>query len=188
MLKLRRSLPDFVDLPLGAGAAARVRPATALDVDRASAFVGNLVKSGVALGDDGFELLALALGESGKALEITEVNIADCSLRLSTAKLSELCTESWSGVCDENGEPLPVTIATMLLLQADPMLRARFAAIVNAGIHEEVAEKNALAASPTGAAAADEATAPDAAKPASPAPPDCAAPAASSAPNSSAPQ
>jgi hypothetical protein len=191
MLKVsRRPLPDYVEIELAPRrtekveggerviserAFARVRPATSIDVDRASVFVQRMMASAVALGDDGFELLALALGADASAIELTDDNKPECAHRLSLAKLAELCTASWSGVCDQDGEPLPVSLENMLLLQMDASLRAAFSAIINGRIHEEAAEKNGSAASPNGAAAADEATAPAAETPASRAPPDYAA-------------
>jgi hypothetical protein len=197
MLKLRRALPEYIEIELAPRrvvkdadgkervfserAVARVRPAIAIDVDRATGFVQRMMGSAAALGDDGFKLLALALAADADAIELTDELKTEGSYRLSLAKLATLCTESWSGVCDQDGEPLPVTLENVLLLHMDAGIRARFSAVINAGIHEESAEKNALAASPNGAAAMDGATARAAATTASPAPADCAAATAPSA-------
>jgi hypothetical protein len=153
MLRLRRARPAFVPVQLGAGAVIRVRPATTADVDHTSARAQRDL-AGFALGGDAIAILAPVLGDGMDvgALKTAE-GIAVASIRLTEVYLVERCNDGWSGVADETGAPIATPdAAAIALLLADPIIRARVLGVINAGVHEEAAEGNAFAASPSGGA------------------------------------
>jgi hypothetical protein len=171
MLALRKRKIEAVTLPLPGGATAKVRPATAADVDQVSAEIQALVAGSLAsMGS--LALVSLVLGEEFDAVDLTDSGmLARVATGLSRLKLASVCCEEWSGVVgEEDGETLDLNIENLALLLQDSRIAAQFDAVINSKRHAEVKEKNASAASPTGAAAAAEPTAPNALPPVSPVP------------------
>jgi hypothetical protein len=153
MLKLKRGMPAFVPVALGGGAVIRVRPATQTDVEAAGAQAQRLLMGFVA-GSEAGDVLAEVLGDGFNVGALRETDrIVAAGSRLAEIYLVLACQDGWTGVGTEDGEPIPAPdAATLAMLLADPVRRARIVAVVNAGLHEETAEKNASGASPNGGA------------------------------------
>jgi len=169
MLRLRKDKPPFVPVALGSDAVIRVRAATQADVDHAAARAGRDLM-GLVGGSEAGAVLAAILGEDFKVGALSDTaRIAAAGERLSEIYLLLACQDGWSGVGNEDGEPIEEPDpATLALLLNDPRRRARIAAVMNAEVHEETLEKNGSAASPNGGADTP-AGAPPAAAAASPA-------------------
>lgn len=162
MLRVRKARPEGIKVSLPGGAFAMVRPATAAEVDRASAEVRALV-AGAAASADSLALVSLALGEEFSVVDLAEPGrLEQVGRGLMRLKLAHLCCESWSGIGDENGAPLELCIENLALLLREARIAAAFDAAVERAIHVEAEEKNASAASPSGGAAAATVIAPNA--------------------------
>jgi len=185
MLLLRSGKLPATTVPLGSGASMQVRPATSFEVDmvRAESRISVL---GLAALQEGAAEAAAILGEDFRDADFTRPAwIEAASRRLSLVRLAVLCSDDWIGVVDAAGAPLPLDAAAVAVLLRDPQIAAKVEGAIEANVHLEWSEKNASAASPNGAAAAGEPTAPNVPAPASPAPTGFADEAASAAPNSS---
>jgi hypothetical protein len=170
MLKLRRGKPSHMPVALGGGAVIRVRPATQTDVEAAGAQAQRLLMGFVA-GSEAGDVLAEVLGDGFTVGALREADrIVAAGSRLAEVYLVLACQDGWTGVGTEDGTPIPEPdAATLALLLADPVCRAKIVAVVNAGLHEETAEKNASSASPNGGAGTPTG-APTAGAPGNPAP------------------
>ena len=185
MLVLRKGPPPATIVQLGSGASARVRPATSFEVDRASYEVSHLLV-GLMAGEEAAAAAALALGEEFREADFTDAGWrAAAAQRLSLLKLAVLCCEAWDGIGDEDGNPLPLSEASLALLLRNPQMARRFSEAIESAVNVEFKEKNVSAASPNGAAAAAGPTAPNAGAPKSDAPTAGAASTASAAPKPS---
>lgn len=170
MLKLRKGKPPFVPVVLGGNAWIRVRAATSMDVDMASARVQPLIM-GVIAGSEKASAVAEVLGDdfSVDALHDNAL-LGAAGTRLVQVFLVMACQDGWHGIVGPDGEviekPSEALVADLL---ADPMRRDRIMRVVESAVHEEQAEKNASPASPNGGAATPTG-APPAAETGSPAP------------------
>ena len=162
------------------GATITLRPATTAEHHAAMAAVERIVAA-ILRGEEAAEtagLDAFALGGDD--------DLAD-GLRqhLVAVELGARVILSWTGIGDEDGNPVEPSRAAILALCRDPTVARRITAAALAPYHRRVAEGNASAASPNGAGEAAKTTAEAAEPPASPAPPADAATAAPSAPSAS---
>ena len=147
-----------------------MRPATVMEVERASADVVSLIQ-GLVIGAEAAMTASVVLGEEFRNADFTNAGWrVAAAKRLALLKLALLCCKSWSGVGDENGDPLPLNEQNLALLLRDPRIANAVSAAIEAPVHAEVAEKNGSAASLNGAAAADEPTARNAGEQTGPAP------------------
>lgn len=187
MLRLRKSPPPFVPVPLGAGAFIRLRAAASSEVDAAAGAAGSRIaalmlgaEDARALSDllpdlDLGDLVGLADGGDIAARLRAEVGLKSrldlLTERLVLISLVARCNDGWTGVADEDGTPLdaPHEGSIALLLQ-DPGSRGVCHNAIYARYHAEAVEGNGSAASPSGGAAAAETTAPAADLSAAPAP------------------
>jgi hypothetical protein len=154
MIKLRKGKPPFVALKLGEDAYIRVRTATQNDVEYVTAKVTPLIMGLLADSESAGPVLAEVMGDDfslGALKDDARVNAA--AARLTDIYLVLACQDGWGGICDEGGEPIaaPCELSLAQLL-ADPVLRKKIMGVVEAGLHEEIKEKNGSAALPTGEA------------------------------------
>jgi hypothetical protein len=185
MLVLRAKPPAAVKVELPGAAFAMVRPATTPDVDRARAEIAVLVV-GAASNAESLSLVGLILGQDFEIADLTDpVTLKQVTQGLARLKLAHVCTESWSGIGDEDGNALDLNLPNLALLLRDSVIADKFDAVIERKIHGEISEKNGSAASPNGAAAADEPIAPNAGEPTKAALPDSPPQAESSAPSTS---
>jgi hypothetical protein len=168
MLDLTRGRPVAAPVPLGGGAVAMIRPATAFEVDKAGAQV-RIWLAALVEAEDAAARLSDALGEEFAGADFAapewRAAVAD---RLALLELASLCIQSWSGVGigDEPVEPSREAIA---LLLRDAVLSQRIRAAIERGIHVERLEKKGLPVSPPGAGEAAAPIAPNAGDPPPPA-------------------
>jgi hypothetical protein len=153
MLRLRKSKPVAVAVQLGKEAFIKVRPATQLEVDQASAQASNIVM-GLVAGGDGADILSAVLGDEFKVATLKEeTRIGAVISRLAEVYLVHACQEGWTGVGTEDGEPIETPDpANIALLLKDLGLRKKIIDVVNSSVHLETDEKNGSAASPRGGA------------------------------------
>jgi hypothetical protein len=155
MLHLRKGRPPAIKVPLGGGAFAMVRPATATEIDLANADAGAMLLGLI----DSRETAASAIEMLGKELGGVDITtpkwINVVGNRLSLLHIANLCIESWSGVCDDDGAIEKPNLADIALLLRDSSPAQRIDAAIKSSVNLEVAEKNELAASPDGEAVAD---------------------------------
>jgi hypothetical protein len=155
MLKLSKGRPKAIPIMLGGGAVAFVRPATSFEYDLAIAGMAT-ISAGLIRGEEAAVHATNILGEEFTGADFTtKVWIEAAAQRIVLLELALLCTESWDGVVDDSDAPIPVpTKETLALLLRDNETAMRFNATIKSKVHEEIAEGNASAASPNGAAAA----------------------------------
>lgn len=163
MLKVRKGRPEPTAVPLGGGAVAFVRAATAFEVDLAIAGTTKIT-AGLIEGEEAAALATDLLGEEFAGADFTTRTwIEAAAQRVALLELSMLCTSRWEGIVDENDAPVAApTKEIMALLLRDNDIAARFNAAIRAKVHEEIAEGNASAASLSGGAAAASSSAPTA--------------------------
>ena len=170
MLVPRFRNPPAVDVALGQGASVRVRPATVMETERALAEAG-LLAQGLLAGAEAAMTATAALGEEFRDADFTNMSwLIAASKRIALLKLAMQCCDSWSGIGDEDSNPLPLDEQSMALLLRDPTIASKISRAIEAPVHAEIAEKKGSAASPNGAAVEAALTAPNAAAPASPVP------------------
>lgn len=170
MLVPRYHNPPAVDVPLGGGASVRVRAATTMEVERASAEV-SLLAQGLVTGAESAMTASVVLGEEFRSADFTDMAwLTAAAKRLALLKLATKCCESWSGIGDENGVELPLNEQNLALLLRDPKIARSISEAIEAPVHAEIAEKNAFTASLNGGAVAGEPIAPNAGAQTSPAP------------------
>lgn len=188
-LTLRRGLPPFVALPLGNGAAIRLRPATATEVDEAAVRGGEYVAALVLGGQAADTLKALtpqfdtgdlaALAADMQSAGADETLRASLGLKSKVSRLVEWlmlvdltmkCQGGWTGIHDEETgrEIAEPDVGSLALLLQDQVIRENVAQRIYSSVHAEFAEGNGFAASRNGAAAADGTTAKAAGQPAKP--------------------
>jgi len=159
MIKLKRERPPFEVASLGGGAFMRLRPATSFEADQAAARVKHQLM-GLVAGSEAAETLAGLLGpefavHGADGLDAGALGAA--AQFLANAELVMLCQDGWSGIADENGVAIPAPdIGSVALLLRDAIVRDKIMRVVERGIHEASAEKNAFAASRSGEAATDD--------------------------------
>ncbi len=160
MLNLRKGLPRAVPVALGGDAIAMVRPATALEVARATATVSTQL-AGLIAAEDAAALVAAALGEEFAGADFTDPEwVAAASQQLALVELAVFCVESWDGVAVDDTLVSPTREILALLLR-DSVIAAKIRAAIEANVHEAQAEGEGSPVSPPGAGAAGESTAPD---------------------------
>jgi hypothetical protein len=173
MLILRKGRPEAAAVPLPGGAIIHVRPATAFEVDLAAAGAGRMLAALV----DGQDAAAAALEILGDEFRhadfTTKAWLEAAAQRLALLELATACCQRWEGIADETGALIerPERQHLALLLR-DTECARRISEAIRTRVHDEVAEGNASAASPNGAAKAAEAIAPNAAAMTAPAPTD----------------
>ena len=154
-IKLARSArPKAVAVVLKGGAIWRVRPAIALDVEMARAEAVRLF-AGVLAGSQALSALAETFGDLFGLGEGTDDTRREAAMQLlAEVTLALACSEGWQGVFDADGAPIAEPHAgAVALLMSDPVEAQKVRRVLNAGLHAEHDEKNALAASPNGGAA-----------------------------------
>lgn len=148
---------------LGGDAIIRLRATTTFEVEEASARVARQMAAMIAGSADAARLATLIpdfdIGDMAD-----ENRLAAVQRRLLLIDLVALCNDGWSGIVDADDNPLPSPPepAWIALLLDDPGMAAACERAVYARVHEEVAEGNALPASPHGGAQAGNAPAPTA--------------------------
>lgn len=148
-------------VPLPGGAVIFVRPATSFEVDIAAANAARTL-TGLIEGQEAAAVALDVLGDEFRQADFTTRSWLDAAAqRVALLELATFCAEKWDGVADEDGKPIEhPTREYLALLLRDSECALRIAAAIRARVHDEISEGNALAASPSGAAAADAATAP----------------------------
>jgi hypothetical protein len=161
MLKLRRGRLAATAVPLPGGAVIFIRPATAFEVDRAAIGAERML-AGLVEGQTAAASILDVLGDEFREADFTTRGwIAAAAQRIALLELAAICAERLDGVIDDNDRPITVPGKEVLvLLLRDAECGRRIATAINARVHEEVAEGNASAVSPDGAAKAAEDIAP----------------------------
>jgi hypothetical protein len=142
----------FAPVAIGEGAVWRLRPASSLDVEIATARVKRQL-AGLMTGSEQAARLAAIFGPS---LELGgEVDrLVAVSALLGDVELACLCSDGWTGIEDDDGvviaEPDPGSVAFLL---ADQVVLGRVRQVLYADVRAETHEKNGSAASPDGGAA-----------------------------------
>jgi hypothetical protein len=155
---------------LGSGGIIYVRPADTVEHYRAVASINNLV-AGLSDGQSAAASIEAILGKSFANADFSDPGwIAAIAERLVLIKLTVLCAEKWTGVFTKDGRPAELNEASIAALLRDQTIARRVNLAITAPIHAEQVEGNGSAASPSGGAAADQATAVPAAPPDRPAP------------------
>lgn len=161
MLQLREGNPEPVTVKLAGDAWAKVRPAMAFERDLAVGRTGKLL-AGLIQSADAASLAADLLGAEFVTADFTEPGWLDAAAhRIVLIDLATTCVTEWGGIVDQSGTPIekPTRATLALLLRSAPTAHAIEDAMQRE-VNAEIAEKNGLAASPNGEAAADEPTAP----------------------------
>ena len=116
------------------------------------------------MGGEAAEVLAAIFGDAFNVDALADNdNFVTAGQRLAEAHMVLLCQDGWEGVVEIVGEgesgrqvPIELTLGSIALLLDDPACRALVLKVVNASIHEALAEKNGSSASPDGAGEAGE--------------------------------
>jgi hypothetical protein len=150
MLQVRKGHPPAVAVPLGGGAVAMVRPATAFEYDLAVARAGKLL-AGLIESQESATLALEGLGQEFAGADFTsEEWLNAAAQRTALLELATLCVTSWTGVVDETGAAIePSREILALVLRGNQAARAIRLAI-EADVNVELAEGNASATSPNG--------------------------------------
>lgn len=154
---------------LAPGVYVNVRPATRAEMHIAAIKTTALVTA-ARIGAEAMTQLCEACGVAEPDEDRTDELLEALAYRVSMIELAVLCIEDWHGIGDADGNPVPPTREWIALLLRELDASSKIDAAINARIHLEVDEGNGSPASPNGAAAAGENTAPTAGLPASAAP------------------
>jgi hypothetical protein len=166
MLKVHTGKPTPFPVPIGNGF---------IVVHAASSFMIRLAQQRVTRklaalidAEDGAALAASALGEEFRQADFSDSAwIQAAAQTLSLLDLATQCIVSWSGPVDQNDVPLELNPANIAIVLRDHGIAEKVESAINIGVHQELAEKNELAALPRGEAEMDGSTAPAAEAPAS---------------------
>ena len=145
------------------GVSLTMRPASSIDIDQAQGEAARVLAV-LFTAPDTLEDFGLA-----DYLPVTETDaekLLGLSSYLTAALLMEQIVESWEGVSDDGGDPLPLDRASIGLFLLHPGMKQAFEREAYAGVRLERDEGNGFAASETGSAGAAETTAGDAGRPA----------------------
>lgn len=165
MIKVRKGKPLPFPVPLKGGAAIILRPAESFQVEFAKQRVAKLL-AGLLDAEDSASMAMMILGDEFEHANFHEAAWVEAAARrLSLLELATMCVVSWSGFIGEDDEPLELSQQNIALVLRDPTTAETLERALNAGVHEELAEKNELAALPSGGAAMDDSTAQDAGRP-----------------------
>lgn len=152
MLKLRKGRPAAIAVPLGGGAVAMVRPATAFEYDLAAAGARKLL-AGLIESRDSAALVVDILGEEFVGANFTDSAwLQAAALRVTLLESALLCVASWDGVVDESDQPIEKPSREMLaLLLRDGVVAKSIRDAIESRVNLETAEGNGLPGSLTGA-------------------------------------
>jgi hypothetical protein len=142
MLLLRKGRPPAINVPLGGGAFAMVRPATTFETDLAIAKAGELLAGLIDSGESASAAVAILGDEFGNADFTTPVWVNNAAQRVALLELGMLCIESWSGVGDEDENSIEFpTRETLALLLRNSATARRVGDAINGQVNIETAEK-----------------------------------------------
>lgn len=144
------------------GVVLTMRPATSIDVEQAQGEAGRIISQVITAPEPlvGFGLDGIL---PTTALDIEK--LVGLSAYLTAALLMEQIVESWEGVADEGGEPLPLDRPSIGRFLLHPGMKQAFEREAYAAVAVERDEGNGFAASANGSAGAATDTARDAETP-----------------------
>ena len=160
MLQLREGPPEPIVIKLADGVTVTARAATAFEADLAVARTGKVL-AGLIQGRDSAALAVDLLGQEFTGADFTAPGWLDAAARrIVLIDLAVTCVSAWSGIVDGAGNAIEKpTRSTLALLLRSAATAQIIEEAIRSEVNKEVAEGNGLAASPSGAAAADENTA-----------------------------
>ena len=165
MLTVRSDPPAAARVRLRGGAMVDVVPATTA-VHHAAAVAVERTLAALRRGEEA----AATAGLDGPAILADDDLASGLAHHLLAVELGVRCITGWSGVGDEDGEPVAPGRDAILALCREPAMARAILDAALAPLHGRRDEGNASAASPSGAGGAAEATAEAAGTPESPAP------------------
>lgn len=153
MLKLRKRKPAAIPVALGGGSVIRVRPATQIEVETATAQTARDI-AGLIDGAEVAGRLAPLLGEDfGVEALADAAKLSAASQKLARIRLVMECQSGWDDVALEDGTMLAAPEAwSVALLLDDPRICSAVMEVINARVHSEIIEGNGLPALPSGGA------------------------------------
>lgn len=140
-----------------------VRPCTAIEFYAARERAQPLIAAFLLGSRSRDEIVAVLGAEFGEPGAEDDPALAAAALeRLALIEIVTQCASAWHGIGDADGQPAELNRVNIARLLRMPSYAQAISVAVNRPIYERRAEGNAFAASPSGAAAADKITAPNA--------------------------
>lgn len=142
MLKIRRGPAPVHVVALPGGATWSLRPASQFEVEEATARCRNTLVA-LVLASECAEDAAQLMGEEFRAVDFADPAWqAAAAEHMAAVELATLCSVAWSGIVDENEQPIPEpTREFVVQLLRDTTIAELVKPALFRGVHEELAEK-----------------------------------------------